>query len=50
MHMKSRRTFLHDSGAAGAGMMLAQARMVHATSVPGHFDRLVNALPTAVCL
>ncbi|HKR42308.1 MAG TPA: superoxide dismutase [Paraburkholderia sp.] len=41
--MKSRRTFLHDTAAVGAGMMLSQAQMVHAASVPGYVDRLVNA-------
>ncbi|MCX5542407.1 hypothetical protein M3A49_23410 [Paraburkholderia sp. CNPSo 3076] len=41
--MKSRRTFLHDSAAVGAGMMLSQAQMVHAASAPGFVDRLVNA-------
>ncbi|MEC5409432.1 superoxide dismutase [Paraburkholderia sp. MPAMCS5] len=41
--MKSRRTFLHDTAAVGAGMMLAQAQIVHASSSPGYVDRLVNA-------
>jgi Fe-Mn family superoxide dismutase len=41
--MKTRRTFLHDSATVGAGMMLAQAQLVHAASASGFTDRLVNA-------
>jgi len=41
--MKSRRTFLQDTAAVGAGMMLAPTQTVHAASAPGYADRLVNA-------
>ncbi|MBX4355066.1 hypothetical protein K4G97_23040, partial [Mycobacterium tuberculosis] len=41
--MKTRRTCLHDSATVGAGMMLAQAQLVHAASASGFTDRLVNA-------
>jgi Fe-Mn family superoxide dismutase len=41
--MKSRRTFLHDTAAVGAGVMLAQTQRVHASSAPGYVDRLVSA-------
>ncbi|MFX1766590.1 hypothetical protein PWP93_29230 [Paraburkholderia sp. A1RI-2L] len=39
--MKSRRIFLQDAAEVGAEMMLSQARMVHAASVPGYVARLV---------
>ena len=41
--MKSRRTFLQDTAAVGAGMMLSQTQIVRAASGPGYVDRLVNA-------
>jgi Fe-Mn family superoxide dismutase len=41
--MKSRRTFLQDTAAAGAGLLLDQAQMAHAASAPGYVDRLVNS-------
>ncbi|TCK37063.1 Fe-Mn family superoxide dismutase [Paraburkholderia sp. BL8N3] len=41
--MATRRTFLHNTAAVGAGLMLAQAQTVHAADETGYIDKLVDA-------
>ncbi|CAB3801957.1 superoxide dismutase [Pararobbsia alpina] len=41
--MATRRTFLHNTAAVGAGIMLAQTRAVHAAEDTGYTDRLTDA-------
>jgi len=41
--MATRRTFLHNTAAVGAGIMLAQAQTVGAAEEPGYTDKLTDA-------
>jgi Fe-Mn family superoxide dismutase len=41
--MATRRTFLHNTAAVGAGIMLAQAQTVRAAEEPGYTDKLTDA-------
>jgi Fe-Mn family superoxide dismutase len=41
--MATRRSFLHNTAAVGAGIMLAQAQNVHAAEDPGYTDKLTDA-------
>jgi superoxide dismutase, Fe-Mn family len=41
--MATRRTFLHNAAAVGAGIMLAQAQTVHAAEDLGYSDKVTDA-------
>ncbi|CAE6738057.1 chromate resistance protein ChrB domain-containing protein [Paraburkholderia haematera] len=41
--MATRRNFLHNSAAVGAGIMLAQAQTAHAAEETGYIDKLTDA-------
>jgi Fe-Mn family superoxide dismutase len=41
--MATRRGFLHNTAAVGAGIMLAQAQTVYAAENPGYRDKLTDA-------
>ena len=41
--METRRTFLHNTAAVGAGVLLATARTAHAAEESGYVDRLTDA-------
>ena len=41
--MATRRTFLHNTAAVGAGIMLAQAQTVRAAEDSGYTDKLTDA-------
>jgi superoxide dismutase, Fe-Mn family len=43
MHVATRRDFLHKTTAAGAGLALASADLLHAVEEPGHTDKLTDA-------
>ena len=41
--MATRRTFLHNTAALSAGVVLAQAQNAHAVEEPGFVDKLTGA-------